>query len=522
MNINIYSLRFVCSIFCFMLCVASNSQGFKVKSFKQSLSDGSAFHAPSDVNGHPCGLIKVQTDCGGLRFKGDIVGDVENKMNEYWVYLPQRSKMLTIIHPNFIPFSITMEDYAISVSPKATYILSLEETKYKKEKTGVTITVKPEDAALYVDDILIDNGGGNGYYQLFLPKGEHICRFIKPGYNSNVQFVQTGKTSQTISVELESVMAELDVGCKTMTAEIYIDGELKGNGSWRGTILAGEHQIEARQKNYETNIQTVSLAEKESRTFVIPELKRSMGRINIVTDPSGIDLIVDGKNVGASPCTIDVETGKHYVSCKSYGIEQTRLEIEVNSDKTETVTLGIKYTDSYLKDDYQGAYNGNLKDILTLTIEAGRHKDYEQAFYWIDKHPQKDYIIEHWTSYWKDKPEDEQMYGYWQFNWIEMYSLAGNPQKALELFPIAKNEEESHGGLFLDELYMKYIGDAFLKKNEIDKAIPCFEKAERDGLGDCYATKGNKQLAANYYRKCLNLDYYDGKNRVEKKLKELK
>ena len=133
-------------------------------------------------------------------------------MNEYWVYLPQRSKMLTIIHPNFIPFSITMEDYAISVSPKATYILSLEETKYKKEKTGVTITVKPEDAALYVDDILIDNGGGNGYYQLFLPKGEHICRFIKPGYNSNVQFVQTGKTSQTISVELESVMAELDVG----------------------------------------------------------------------------------------------------------------------------------------------------------------------------------------------------------------------------------------------------------------------------------------------------------------------
>jgi tetratricopeptide (TPR) repeat protein len=71
---------------------------------------------------------------------------------------------------------------------------------------------------------------------------------------------------------------------------------------------------------------------------------------------------------------------------------------------------------------------------------------------------------------------------------------------------------------------MKYIGDAFLKKNEYNKAIQCFEKSGEDGLeglGDCYSAKGNKQLAASYYRKCLNLDYYDGKNRVEKKLKEL-
>ena len=109
--------------------------------------------------------------------------------------------------------------------------------------------------------------------------------------------------------------------------------------------------------------------------------------------------------------------------------------------------------------------------------------------------------------------------------WLDAYCYVGNPEKALELYYPIKTKIENRGGLFLDELYMKYIGDAFLKKNEIDKAIQCFEKAERDGyegLGDCYATKGNKQLAANYYRKCLNLDYYDGKNRVEKKLKELK
>ena len=106
-----------------------------------------------------------------------------------------------------------------------------------------------------------------------------------------------------------------------------------------------------------------------------------------------------------------------------------------------------------------------------------------------------------------------------------MYSLAGNPDKALELFPIAKKEGESNDGdNFFDELYMSYIGEAFLKKKEYDKAIKCFEVSGKygyEGLGDCYVVKGNKQLAASFYRKCLNLDYYDGKNRVEKKLKEL-
>ena len=501
------------------------AQGFKVRDFKQNINDGSAFHASLDAEGHPCGLIKVRTDNAELKFKGNIVGEVDNKTNEYWVFMPQGSKLLNILHPNFMPMVVDFGAFGIGeVASKATYILTLSEQKYNKEKTGVVATVKPETAALYIDDVFIENLSGNGLYQLYLPKGDHICRIEQKGYRPNVQAVTTGKGTQNLNVELESLMAELEVKCKTGTAEIYIDGELKGNGFWKGSIFAGEHKIEARQQNFESSSKTISIAEKENRTFVIPELKRSMGKIKIETNPSGINVIVDGKEVGISPCTIDVESGKHYVSCKSYGIEPTRYELEVNSGKTETVSLRIQYIDGWLKEYYQRAYNGNLNDILSLTIEAGRKKDYKEAFFWINKHPQKDYLIQHWTSYWKNKPEEEQLFGYWQFSWIELYSFAGNPDKALELYPMAKSEEESNGGLFMDELYMKYIGEAFLKKKEYDKAIQCFEKAEEDGfegLGDCYKAKGNKQLAASYYRKCLNLDYYDGKNRVEKKLKDI-
>ena len=495
------------------------SQGLLVKEFKQNLSDGSAFHAPQDVGGHPCGLIKVRTGNPDLRFKGDIVGEVENKMNEYWVYVSQSCSSLKIIHPNYLPNVVSFADYGINISPKATYVLTLEEKKYKKEKTGLTVLVKPEDANLYINDIYIDNIS-NGYYQLYLPKGEYVCRTSKVGYSNNVQIIQTGKSTQTLSVELESLMAELEVKCKTSTAEIYVDGEKKGNGSWKGAIFAGEHQIEARQQNYELSSQNIFLTEKECRSLVIPELKRSMGKVKISTNPSGMPVIVDGKDVGISPCIIDVESGKHYVTCKSYGVEPTRTNVEVVGGKTCEIKLAIQYGGDWLKEYYERAYNGSEEDILFLASQAGRTEKYLEAVFWINRHPQGDNIVRYWNKY--GKQLDINMY--WQCDWIHIYSEVGNPEKALELYPLWKGYAETRGDIFLSELEMRYIGDGFFKKKDIDKAIQCYGKAGKDGyegLGDCYKAKSNKQLAANYYRECLKLDYHENKKRVEKKLKEL-
>ena len=498
----------------------SFSQGFKVKEFKQIINDGSAFHAPMDVDGHPCGLVKVSTDDEELKFKGDIVGKIENRTNEYWVFMAQGSKSLNILHPNFLPITVDFSSFGIDeVASKATYILTLSEQKFKKEKCGLVTTVKPETASLFINDVLIENISGNGLYQLYLPKGDYVCRVEQKGYRPNVQAVTIGKGTQNMNVELESLMAELEVKCKTSTAEIYVDGEKKGNGSWKGPLYAGDHKVEARQQNFESSSQNIIIAEKESRTLVIPELKRSMGKVRITTNPSGMPVIVDGKDVGISPCTVEVESGKHYVSCTSYGVEPIRSNIEVNGGNIINVELPIQYADDVWKDYYERAYNGSLKDVLSLACLGGLKGNYQEALFWINRHPQGDKAVKYWQEY---GAQTEMKY--WECDWIQIYSEVGNPEKALEIYPIWKEREENNGGIFLSELEMKYIGDGFLKKKEIDKAIRCYEKSGKEGyegLGDCYMAKGNKQLAASYYRKCLNLDYYDDKKGVEKKLKEL-
>ena len=153
------------------------AQGFKVKDFVQAINDGSAFHAPIDSEGHPCGLIKIRTDNKELKFKGNIVGDIENKMNEYWVFLSQESNSLTILHPNYLPLEVDFSEYGIEgIVSKSTYYLTLSEIRYNKEKTGLVVTILPVTANLYIDDVYVDNLMGNGHYHLYLPKKDVSIR----------------------------------------------------------------------------------------------------------------------------------------------------------------------------------------------------------------------------------------------------------------------------------------------------------------------------------------------------------
>lgn len=389
-NIN---YRSVIGILLSVISLHCSSQGLEIKEFKQNLNDGSAFHAPMDSNGNPCGLVKVRSDNTDLQFSGAVVGDVENKLNEYWVYLPKGCRQLQVLHPNLMPLVVKFEDYGIeAVDSKATYVLTLRDLKLKKEKNELVLTIKPESAKLEIDDILVNNLSGGGYYLLYLPKGDHLLRIMQEGYRTLTQVLSSGKGTQSLDVELESVMAELHIDCKTETVTIYVDGELKGNGSWMGYLLPGTHQVEARQTNFETQKQTVQLEEKESRTLTIPELIRSKGRVKIVTSPSNLPVELDGVNVGISPTEVEIESGEHYLKCNAFGCLPYRSNIEVNSGETFVADIKLEYNkDNVFAEYYPKAYQGNIDAMRVLAINRmlkewrSGAENIEEAVFWRER-----------------------------------------------------------------------------------------------------------------------------------------
>ena len=102
----------------FVLLFAAISSAFAqeltVKSFKLASSDLTAQTQPrKDLNYRNCALIKVGIGLQGVQFEGGIMGNVENKTGEYWVYMPQGNRQLKVKHANYAPVMVTFADYGV-------------------------------------------------------------------------------------------------------------------------------------------------------------------------------------------------------------------------------------------------------------------------------------------------------------------------------------------------------------------------------------------------------------------------
>ena len=326
-------------------------QEISIKSFKQNVNDGSAFHAPIDANGSPCGLIKVQSADPLLFFKGYIVGQVENKTNEYWIYLPKGTDRLTVCHPNYLPIEVLFSSYGVDqVESKATYVMVIKDMK-PKEKNTLTIVTKPEDANVYIDNTLIDVPNNNGYYMLYLPKGEHVCRIEADGYRPNLQAVTTGKGPQNVIVTLESLYADLDIICSTTTADLSINGEHKGKGGWKGRMKPGKVLIEVSQEGYKPYKKEISLLEKETKVMKIPVLDILKGDIKVNAVPNDCYVYIDGVSYGHSPIVVpNLDYGKHHLLLKidTLGMKyEKNIDVEIKQEGVQSVDYELVSSQKY-------------------------------------------------------------------------------------------------------------------------------------------------------------------------------
>lgn len=115
---------------CILSVISVSAQEITVKSMTELPMDLSArIDSRKDNNEEPCALIKVQLTVEDAVFEGNVVGDVERHVNEYWVYMTAGSKMLYVKHPKLLTLAVTFSDYEInSLDGFLTYQLVLSAT----------------------------------------------------------------------------------------------------------------------------------------------------------------------------------------------------------------------------------------------------------------------------------------------------------------------------------------------------------------------------------------------------------
>ena len=199
------------------------AQKLTVESFKLASSDLTAQTQPrKDLNNRNCALIKVGLGLQGVQFEGSIMGNVENKTGEYWVYMPQGNRMLKVKHPNYAPVMVTFADYGVEkLESNRTYelVVTASGGVQAEQKQKLTIRYTPSSATVLVDNKMVK--GMNGIAQTTLPVGQHSFVVACDGYESeegmvklkasvpsNIQITLTKEAMATQSVVSQPIVAQ--------------------------------------------------------------------------------------------------------------------------------------------------------------------------------------------------------------------------------------------------------------------------------------------------------------------------
>ena len=346
-----------------------------VKSFKVVTSDLTAQTQPrKDLNNRNCALIKVGIGLQGVLFEGSIVGNVENKTGEYWVYMPQGNRMLKVKHPNYAPVMVTFADYGVEkVESDRTYELTITASGNVVGPVDAggnfyALTVSPKDAKVSIDGVL-QSSSSDGAYSAMLPYGSHTYKVEAGGYISKSgSFTISNSDMTPINVSLVSTMATVSVTCPTPAVSLYVDKKSVGTIPWTGSLKEGMHLIEAKKDGYRSQQRTINLSQQQKLDVAFNELAAIQGSLSVNYKPFGADVYIDGKKIGQSPRVFNgLLVGSHKVEIKKDGYGTESKQMNILEGQTATLS-GVLSTNTTVSTATGSTLLGNT---ITIPVKDG-------------------------------------------------------------------------------------------------------------------------------------------------------
>ena len=324
-----------------------------------------------DQNGEVAALIKVVTTQTGFVFDGGALGIVKTvqKPAEIWVYVPRGLKKMTISHPQL---GILRDYYLpVAIASAKTYEMVLiageVQTVVKQARTSqyVVFQLTPPNAFVELDgEVLATNEGTATKMMKF---GTYNYRVQAPNYlpeAGNVT-VNDPKNKHVVNIALKpnfsSVTLKVDGD-----AEIWVNGERKGTGSWTGNLGAGTYVFEAKKENHRDSYMSHDIiVTSEPQTITLQAPTPILGEADINSTPAMADIYIDGKKIGQTPQMVsDLLVGQHQVRISKQGYSDYNSTLTIKEGETSMLTAKLE------KPNNQVITVGNVSFTM-VRIEGG-------------------------------------------------------------------------------------------------------------------------------------------------------
>ena len=111
------------------------SQTLKVAGFKITSDVSATRLEEKDINGIPCGLIKIGLPMPDAKFVGNVKKSIY-KNGEWWVYMTNNSKMITIKTSQYPPLKYNFPE---PIQSNVTYVMTVEKPNPYAVKDGAAL-----------------------------------------------------------------------------------------------------------------------------------------------------------------------------------------------------------------------------------------------------------------------------------------------------------------------------------------------------------------------------------------------
>lgn len=227
------------------------------------------------------------------------------------------------------------------------YVMKYAINKMGDESQELTIRMKPAFGWITIKDstgiagarVLIDDEeigvvpvGGEGLRTENLKSGQHRIRVERKLYSPFVTQVMVQDSVNTIIFpKLEANFATTKVMCADPEADIYINKEKRGRGSWSGPLETGTYQFEARRPYHRNVTRTFSITKQNMGDDITLDSPTPInGQLRISSNPLDAAVEIDGKLVGSTPIFKNqILTGPHKLRFTRAGYMPVEMTIDV-------------------------------------------------------------------------------------------------------------------------------------------------------------------------------------------------
>ena len=210
----------------------------------------------------------------------------------------------------------------------------------------ITFTTEPDVAAdVHVDGVSV---GAAPLIDVEVEPGRHRVEFIAERFLSEVRELDVfgeGRR-QSLAAELIPNWAPVSLSSRPAGAQVLVDGTAMATTPAELELGAGERQVELRLAGYNAWRDTITVLADQPLSLSEITLIQADGRVELVFDPAGAAVSVNGEYRGATPLTLRLRPGRPHaitLTRPGYDTETRELSVEADSGRRLEVPLTAQF-----------------------------------------------------------------------------------------------------------------------------------------------------------------------------------